>query len=88
MLIATIGNASVMLGAGKYRFRIFSGLFHVYVGGLSMLGTISKLGVGIITGAILIKEIKEVNTIYDKYRSKVLKKLGKICSVKPIENAD
>ena len=88
MLMATIGNASVMLSAGKCRFRIFSGLFHVYVGGLSMLGTISKLGVGIIAGMILIKEIKEVDTIYDKFRSKILKKLERICSVKPIENAD
>ena len=43
-----------------------------------MLGTISKLGVGIIAGVILIKEVKEVNTIYDKFRSKVLKKLENV----------
>lgn len=53
-----------------------------------MLGTISELGLGIIVGAILIKEIKEVNTIYDKLRNKVREKLEKICSVKPTKDTD
>lgn len=51
-----------------------------------MLSTISKFGVGIIVGAILIKEIKGINTIYDKLRNKLWKKLEKICSVKPTED--
>jgi len=53
-----------------------------------MLGTISKLGVGIIAGAILVKEIREINTIYDKLRGKLRGKLEKICSVEPTESTD
>lgn len=75
-----------MLDLGKRRFRMLSVLFHVYVGGISTLSTILKIGIGTIAGAILIKEIRKANTIYDKFRNKVFKKFEKICFVKPTEN--
>jgi hypothetical protein len=47
-----------------------------------------KLGIGIIVGAILVKKIKELNTIYDRLRNKVRKNWKKFCSVNPTECAD